>query len=173
MKAKYLIVLLSCLLSFSCSKKCILNYEIVGTEYEVPFYRTQNEMIREHYKVNSDRYGLVNINESEIPYIMEIVHSQISKNERATERMIDNLCDYSVQIAGIYDRDQKTKKIYLNFKYGHVGFEENNASNEIRIDVDKDMARFNHVYDGGDSRFQAIINTKTNKFGIIFINGEA
>jgi len=150
-----------------------LNHEIVGTEYQVPFYKTQNEANRELEKVDYDRYELININESEIPYIMEIIHSQISDSKMATERMINNICNYSVQIAGIYDRNQKTKKISLNFQYGNIDFKEINSSDEIRVDVDKDMARFNYVYDGGDSHFQAIIDTKTNRLRILYINGEA
>ena len=129
-------------------------------------------MIKKIDEIDYDRYELVNINESEIPYILEILHSQISESNGATENIKKNLCDYSVQIAGIYDKYDKTKKIYLNFEYGKADYKKIN-SDEIRIDVDKDRVRFNYVYDGGDSYFQAVINTKTNKLRILYINGEA
>mgnify|MGYP000598528334 FL=1 len=84
-----------------------MNYEIVETKYKIPFISSQNEMIKEIDNINYNRYELVNVNKYEISYIMEIINSQIPKNRRATKNIIENICDYSVQIAGIYDRKEK------------------------------------------------------------------
>lgn len=158
-------------MNFSCSKNCVLNYEIVETMYKIPHYSYQNEMWRE--KINYDRYELINVNESEIPYIMEILNSQISETRNATSNIIENLCNYSVQIAGIYDRKEKAKKIYLNFECGFVDFKAINESEEYWIGFDGKETKFSHPLDGGDCHFQAEINTKTNKLSIIIVNGEA
>ncbi|WP_229720530.1 hypothetical protein [Winogradskyella helgolandensis] len=173
MKTKYLTLLIICLLNFSCSKNCILNYEIVETKYEIPFYSSQNEILKQSENTDYKRYELINVYESEIPYIMEILNSQISETRNATNNIVENLCDYSVQIAGIYDRKEKVKKIYLNFECGFIDFKEINESEEYMIGFDGKETKFSHVLDGGDCYFQAEINTKTNKFRIIIVNGEA
>jgi hypothetical protein len=173
MKTNYLIIIVLIISNFSCTKKCILNYEIVETKYEIPIYHSVNQTIKEIDKVKYNRYELVNVNEYEVPYIMEVINSQIPKNRRATKNIIENICDYSVQIAGIYDRKEKVKKIYLNFHCGYVDFESINSSEEVLIGFDGKETKFQHSMDGGDCFFEAIINTKTNKLAIIMINGEA
>jgi hypothetical protein len=171
MKIKYLTLFIICLLNFSCSKNCILNYEIIETKYKIPHYSFQNEMQRE--KINYDRYELINVNESEIPYIMGILNSQIPETRNATNYIIENLCDYSVQIAGVYDRKKKVKKIYLNFECGFVDYNAIHESDEYMIGFDEKKTKFSHALDGGDCHFEAEINTETNKFRIIIVNGEA
>jgi hypothetical protein len=173
MKTKYLTLLIICLLNFSCTKNCILNYEIVETKYEIPFYSYQNKMIKQSEKTDYNRYELINVNESEIPYIMGILNSQISETQNATKNIRKNLCNYSVQIAGIYDRKEKVKKIYLNFECGIIDFKAIETSEEYMIGFDGKETKFNHVLDGGDCHFEAEINTETNKFRIIIVNGKA
>ena len=173
MKTKYLTLLVICILNFSCSKNCVLNYEIVETNYEIPFYSFQNEMLKQSENTDYKRYELINVSESEIPYIMEILNSQLSETRNATDSIIKNLCDYSVQIAGIYDRKEKIKKIYLNFECGFIDFKAINESDENMIGFDGKETKYSHALDGGDCHFQAEINTQTNKLKIIIVNGEA
>lgn len=169
-KIKNLIYPLFFLILFSCKKNCILDYEIISSKYSNPFISGQNEMIRIFDKIDFYRYKLVTVNESEVPYIMEVIKSQISLNEKATERMKNNICDYSVQIGGFYDVKDKTKKIYLNFLYG---WNLNETEDEILIGSNGEETKFETVRDGGDYFFQAIIDTKKDTFHIIYINGEA
>jgi hypothetical protein len=103
---------------------------------------------------------------------MEILNTQVPKEENATSKIINNLCDYSVQIAGVYDRKEKVKMIYLNFKCGFTDYESINFNDEYIIGFNGNETKFNLVKDGGDCHFQAVINTKTNKLKII-VNGEA
>ena len=155
------------------SKNCILNHEIVDSKYEIPFYSFQNKIFKEVQKVNYNRYEMVNVNPNEIDYIMSILNTQIAESKKATDDMINNLCDYSVQIAGVYDRVSKTKKIYLNLECGFVDYEYVNADVDFDNNDDGTSPRFNFVYDGGDCYFQVEINTKTDKLKILIVNGEA
>ena len=41
------------------------------------------------------------------------------------------------------------------------------------IGFDEKKTKFSHALDGGDCHFEAEINTETNKFRIIIVNGEA
>ncbi len=154
----------------SCKRACVLNNLIVETKYEIPFYTRQNESLKESGKIENDKFERINVNESEIPYIMEILNEQIPHISNATDRIKNNLCNYSVLIAGIYNRSTKTKSIYLNFSYGPEGYE---TEGEVGVDYLGNAKVFPIARDGGDSYFQAVINTKTNKLRIIYINGEA
>jgi len=70
----------------------------------------QNEMIKKFDKINYDKHLLVNVNEYEILYKMEIINSKIPLNKRATERIRNEICNYSVQNAVFCDIKEKTKK---------------------------------------------------------------
>ncbi|CAL2074542.1 hypothetical protein [Tenacibaculum sp. 190524A02b] len=167
---KNLIYPLFFLILFSCKKNCTPDYEIISSKYSNPFISGQNEMIRKFDKIDFDRYRLADINESEVPYIMKMIKSQIPLNKKATERMKNNICDYSVQIGGFYDVKDKTKKIYLNFLYG---WNLKETKDEILIGNNGEETKFEIVNDGGDYFFQAIIDTKKDTLHIIYINGEA
>jgi len=173
MKGFHLLIIVSLISLVSCEKHCVLSHEIVDTKYEIPFFYFQNEIFREIEKVDYNRYELINVNQYEIPYIMEILNTQVAKDENATANIINNLCDYSVQIAGVYDRKEKVKIIYLNFNCGFTDYESINFNDEYIIGFDGNETKFDHVKDGGDCHFQAVINTKTNKLNIIIVNGEA
>ncbi|MFC5046034.1 hypothetical protein ACFSTE_05275 [Aquimarina hainanensis] len=168
MKINVLILFL--LVFFSCKKDCSLSFEIIDTKFSNPFVSGQNETLRIIDNIDYDRYQLVNVNESEIPYIMRIIKTQILSNNKATERMKKNICNYGVQIAGFYDIKDKTKKIYLNFLFG---FRFNESEDEMLIDHNGEETKYMIVHDGGDDFFQAIIDTRKNTFHIIYINGEA
>jgi len=147
------IVILGFLIFISCNKDCILNYEIVDTRFSIPYITGQNEIIRQFDKTDYDRYELVNVYESEIPYIMHIIKSQIVLNKKASEKMKNKICNYGVQIAGFYDRYDKTKKIYLNFHY-FMNFHE--SEDEILIGYDGKETKFEIPSDGGDSFFKQL-----------------
>lgn len=151
----------------SLKKNCQLNYEMIGKEFIIPFYDTQNKMEIQYGNLNFERYKRIDVDESEISYIQEIIKSQIKNSKKSTDFIIQNICNYSVQIGGVYDKVEKVKKIYLNFLYGDNWFIKNNEkANQSEI-------RFLQVKDGGDNYFQGFINTKTNKLQIIYVNGEA
>jgi hypothetical protein len=161
------------LLSYSCSSVCELNYEIVESSYVIPYYYFQNKSERELTGIDYERFEYVSIKESEVPEIMEIINAQISTTEGATLSIIEDICDYSVQIAGVYDRKSKEKLIYLNFMCGYLDYEDLNEDERYSIGINRKETKFFHPKDGGDCHFQAEINTKTNKLRIIIVNGEA
>ena len=157
----------------SCKKNCSLEYEIIDKKYVIPYYYGTNQILIETGELNYERYKRININQSEVPYIQEIIKNQIKDCKNATNFMIENICDYSVQIAGFYDKKKETKNIYLNLFYGNNWF--NNFEDEPVPIYDSygNLIRFYDVFDGGDHHFQAVINTKTNTIRVIHINGEA
>lgn len=126
--------------------------------------------------LNFERYERIDIDQSEIPYISEIIESQIKNSKKSTNFMIQNICDYSVQIGGVYDKVEKVKKIYLNFLYGDYWIIQDDEEQPIPYIDDegnKIEIKFHHVMDGGDRYFQGFINTKTDKLHIMHVNGEA
>ena len=103
---------------------------------------------------------------------MEMIKNKITKHERATDRIKNEICNYSVQISGFYDVKSKTKNIYLIFDYGFIDFDSNKEL-ETEINSESINSRYLHVMDGGDTFFRVILNTKTNTIHNFHINGEA
>lgn len=175
MKIKLIFFLFS-LTFHSCKKSCQLSYEIVDKEYKIPFYQTQNKMEIQYRGLDFERYERINVDESEVPYIQEIIKLQMKNSKKSTDFMVQNICDYSVQIGGVYDKVEKVKKIYLNFLYGDNRLIKDNETQPIPYIDDegnKIEIKFHHVMDGGDCYFQGFINTKTDKLHIMHVNGEA
>ena len=174
---KRLLYLLIVLSIYSCKKDCILNYEIIGPEYPSPFITVQNELFKKFDPdIDYDVYKPINVNEYEIPYIMEMIKTKITEHKRATDRIKNEICNYSVQISGFYYVRSKTKKIYLIFDYGYIDFEGNKElEKKLEKEIDNELidSRYLDVMDGGDTFFTVIINTKTNTIHNFHINGEA
>jgi hypothetical protein len=159
----YTVIFCLCLLSFSsCQKKCNINYIIIDTSEQFPFFEGQNKIITtaSNSTQDYDRYYKIHVDEREIPHLLELVETQIHHQKLATDRMKQSICDYGIQIVGAYDRNYQQKVYFLYF-----------SLYDIFDSEDKD--NFQHIYDGGDSVFSGMIHTKNDKFRVIMVNGEA
>ncbi|MDO5970225.1 hypothetical protein Q4Q35_10440 [Flavivirga aquimarina] len=150
---------------FSCSEHCVAKYEIVDKNHEIGFYKWQNKAEIETGKFETERYVRIDLDQSDVQIADKALLKHKESKPNPKSRILKELCEYNMQLGGIFDKKTDTKLIYINFFCG-----EDNFFNEKD---DRESNRFYDVRDGGDCYFQGVINSKTLEFKIIMINGEA
>ena len=150
---------------FSCSEHCATKYEIVNKKHEIGFYKWQNKASIEKGESESDRYERIDLDQNDVDFADKVLLKTKENKSDSESRIYRELCDYNMQLAGIFDHKTNTKLIYINFFCG-----EDNFFNEKD---DGESNRFLDARDGGDCFFQGVIDTKTSEFKILIINGEA
>lgn len=150
---------------FSCSEHCVNKYEIVDKKHEIGFYKWQNKYGIETGKFESERYVRIDLDQNDVQIADKVLLKLKKSKPNPKNRILKELCEYNMQLGGVFDKKTDTKLIYINFFCG-----EDNFFNEKD---DGESNRFYDVRDGGDCYFQGVINSKTLEFKIIMINGEA
>lgn len=139
-----------------------MSYVILDTTSQFPFFEGQNNLLKNSSNStrSDDRYVKLTVDESIIGELITIVKRQIHLQERATEQMKSEICEYGIQVVGAYDKEKNENVYFLYFIYGST------------FSTD-DVNEFWHIHDGGDDVFSGMIREKSKKFHIIMINGHA